>query len=259
MSTSGGKHAFWRNLANQKTQFVIGMVNNNLTLGEIGAALGGKSREYARQLIGQMEKYHGKKIFESREKVYSLAAVAKKLKVFSGTLSLFCRENGFALKKCGRRQMFTREMIQQLRNHPKIAGKRECVVCKKTFTPKNVTKRRIVCSKKCRRERHTQKHDALIREVPTAQTLRGWHSQVWQKLQEYTIAKAEVWLSLKHACVIAGISPPELIWLARRNIVATKPHPFKMWKGRRMRVYATSQMNIIRKAYQAYQLNHGKS
>ncbi len=263
--------AFWRNLADEKTQLIISMVNNqNATLEQIGFALGGLSREYVRQVIDAITTLYGEKIFTPSHGFYTIAEASDLVGGISvEAIRDLCRDGKISSKRrsTARRAKFLldEEGIEALRQHIMFRLKEvetACVVCGKVFLwclEDSSSVAPILCgSKKCRQERRSQTMKVLCACLPTLESLHEeWQRQVFMRLKEHELPEDDRWVPVDQAFQLAGVSIAQLYHLRRRRVVATMDHPTQKANktGRLVKLYSASQMAIIKEAYEACQEN----
>lgn len=136
--------------------------------------------------------------------------------------------------------------------HPKVEPKHErCVYCNQLFVPKpSGTRKKLVCyDNNCRRRHNAEARD---RTVMAGSTVQGWHVWLVEELRAAPIPADDRWVALSEARRCTGLTNIQLIWLARRAILVTRPHPTKLWRGRPVATYAMSQLTLVKIVYHSY-------
>lgn len=252
--------AAWRDLGDDRTKMIVGMVRRYATLQNIGDALG-VSRERARQLVKKISAEHGEHLFTSDKTFWTVPEAADELKTSASIISAICsagevscRRRGTIIDRKKGTWLIDSDSLEVLRNHPRVTRQRVCVICGATFSKSD--RHGLTCSDSCRDKRRLQTR--YCHERPTPDRLRGWHMELYIRLQSHCLPEHENWLTIFEAQRRTGLSPMQLFYLRIRNIVTIRPHPAKTWRGKPVATYATSEVDIAQQVYSVYQHQHGK-
>jgi len=162
---------------------------------------------------------------------------------------------------CCRPAFFTNDQADAVRAMPlavlrttpkRPAPKRKrCAYCKQFFIPKpSGTRTVFACYQPtCRYLRREAARRKLLEE---STQFRGWHVALIEALKSTGVPDDDQWVGLREAVSLTGITTIQLCWLGYRRVLAIRPHPTKLWHGRPVATYATSQLNIVQMVYQTY-------
>lgn len=251
--------AFWRNLNDERTQRIIAMVKEGATLEEIGQALGSVTKQYIHELLANIQRAHGSEVFGIEAPLFNTSEVAQLLKAPQYLIIKLCKEKIIpSVHRATKRgkYLLNAQSIEVLRVHPLVTGKKICRICGKLFVlPKSQRHRTLCFRPKCKSVYYRQRRAILCKQVPTADSLFGWHSDLWQQLRHRRFPQSEKWIGFHNACCQTGLSKMQLRWLRSRmgDIIATQPDPKRTRNGKPYLLYAASQMEIVRKVYAAWQ------
>lgn len=252
--------AAWRDLGNDRTKMIVGMVRRCATLQDIGNALG-VSRERARQLIKKISEEHGEHLFTSDKTFWTVPEAADELKTSASIISAICtagevscRRRGTIIDRKKGTRLIDSDSLEVLRNHPRVTRQKVCVMCGATFITSN--RRGLMCSDSCRDKRRLQTR--YCNERPTPDRLHGWHMELYIRLQSHCLPEHENWLAIFEAQRRTDLSRMQLTYLRTRNIVTIRPHPAKTWGGKPVATYAASELAIAKEVWEEFQRQHPK-
>lgn len=234
---------------------VIRMSRKVATNTEIGRVFN-VSGERARQLKVLIIKKYGKNILEPRKQLWTTEEVATKFEIPADVIRRICSRGEVS---CHRRSNSERSTwlidekgMKKLPQHPSVTGERVCDFCEKAFINKAKAGSKKFCSVKCSQKRHKQQHDAYADHEPTVDSLKGWHVDLFRRLEKHRILKREKWITLGGAVACSGLSTMQITHLKHRNLVTIKGHPTRTWGGCPMTLYATSEMKIAGKIFRSF-------
>lgn len=259
----GRKPPFWHNLNTSLSKKIISMRKRRETLDDIGKALGGKTKQWAQQIIRDMKALHGEEIFlpAPAEKLYTCAEAALEIPCSWHILRTLCESGEISFMRRGRGKgyLLTQQSIDQLREHPAITGEKTCVVCGETFICPPSYPGTKTCSPTCRDVRKNAVRLERMNSTPTLDTLLGWRKVVFQQLLHHKTPKCEEWITIREAAVMTGLTQSQIRLLKNRHIVSASPHPSRTWRGLKPLVMlARSEMIIVRDTVMQWQHQHNE-
>ncbi len=225
---------------------IIAMKKQRVTTREIAGVLRISCRR-VRELAGEILQLRGPDIFKPDEALW----IAKELCRITGCTPEFLRnlcKRGlipFRQDDPEGQRIFNQESLVALVKRMEEIGprKRACLACKTEFVG-----RANFCTVRCK-----NRHRYLTRGEWQPDCSHGWRKILWERLQGYVISEAEDWIGLTEAAQRAGLSKNQLLYLEDIAIVVTSPHPNRLWCGRPKKMYAASQMAIIKEVHQQFQ------
>lgn len=243
--------ASWHDIADERTQTIITMLEQHATLSEIAAVIGVTTKERVRQLIQSIRNKHGNGVFRPAQRVWNPNQAAKKLKVSPSLIVELCRSGQIPVEKPAVRPydhwLIGEVGMKVLRKHSTVKQERVCLECGTTF--KHGGTNTVTCSDKCSHTRRAKQRYA----EGEPESFVGWRRDLWEALQLHRIPEVEEWLPIGQAAQRTRLSQMQLLWLRRRKIVSVFLHPTKTWRGRPVMMFSASEMEIARQVYRKWQ------
>ena len=239
-------------IGNQRTQTIVEMRRRRASFQEIGYEIG-VTREGARYLVAKIAKAHGNKVFESQEQLWTQAEAAREIGVSQNTIHRICARGEvpcYRRGKTGRSKSYLVDKagIEALRQRFSAV----CTICGQKFAHSWPYRSPKLCSNtSCWRALKRRQRAAVLQKEPSAESLRGWLKDLWEKLQNHRIPENEEWISWTEAMSASGLSQIQLTWLRERRVISVRPHPKRKWRGQPKRSYAASEMEIARQVLAA--------
>lgn len=250
-----------RDLNSKLAQTIIGLKKQGATLKEIGNAIGGVTRERARQIIKRIAKEHGGDVFIPDEPFWTISEITSKIGLSQYCIRLLCRRNKIPCKRrIGIRHeyLLTQESIDALARYVKEKKeKRICKICGCLLNSRLYDV--LVCSPECYKKYCQRYREKLFVQKITSNNLRSWRLKLWQMLQFHKLPKNEQWVTISEFAKKTGLSQTQVCWLAKRKIIVTHNHPTKKWliDGKTpILMYSASQAQIVRQVYEEYVRNN---
>ena len=226
-------------------QLVIRMRKDGMTLREIGMRLG-ITYERVQQIIKKMSSRYGEELFKPDKPRFTIRNASVALGIPVNTLTHLCRRNELPHCRLGKGRLFlTEESLNALIAHPHFAyEQRTCAVCGALFET------RVKSAQRCC---GTQCYSRFRYRNSGKSSLTGWRRMAQERIAGHTVPENETWLAFSAAHHRAGISKMQLDWLALHRAVTVRPHPTKRAhrNGRPMRLFAASEMDLIRETRNA--------
>ncbi len=245
---SGGQPAIPLDRESGRFKAIVALTREGAILDEIGEALGGLSRERARQLRNKIIKIHGPEVLRPPEKRWTTAEAAGDLNVLSKTFWGIASELKLGRRQ-GRVRIFTRQDLDQIRAHLESRRRSICQVCGKEFFHDG-SHPRIVCNEKtCQKKRRW-----LLSNTPVKpEELKGWRKELWDALREHVIRANERWLVRSEAARRAELSEMQFEYLRTKGFLTVRNHPTLVASrsGKPVRLYASSEIAIVRRLNEA--------
>lgn len=233
---------------------IIDMKKKDVPLPEIAQKLG-VTKQSISYAINKIIKLYGKDVFTPETPLYTVEQVAKILGVPREKVRTICvtGEISCRLRSGARRAAYVIEEdgLRQLRLHPEVAQGKICAICGSIFMYLGAKTK--VCSEECGKAYSRKKWKDSAQKEPISGSFHGWHKELWQRLQLYTLNELEDWIAITEACKVATLSKEALYWLASRRVVTTRPDPVKKCRGKPVLLFAKSQMKIAREVVAKFQ------
>lgn len=228
-----------------RVQTIVQLAKQGAPLEVMGKAIGGVTRERARQVVNEIEEVHGVNVYNHRRNWLSVQRVAKNLRC----PDLFvrrCVKSGEAelaewRQRVGGPYFLTPKGVAQVKRKLQKAKNRKCANCGQEFRVRNPFSPRKFCKKKACQ--HSQ--SSYVLKGPVKYSI-GWLGAVRQKLSQHILPKPENWLTYSQARELTQLTPSQFMNLVRTKSFRTRLHPKRRWKGRKATLYAQSELLIVR-------------
>lgn len=239
-----------------RRQAIISLRRGKFTLEEIRRPFN-ITRERVRQIIAGVVKKYGAQVLEPKRKRYwTLQEAGAAFKTNPDTVRHLCRTEKVSFVRRGingtARLYVTKRGMGELKAYLISSRSCICTICQKKFTVRIKGKRpRVICySEACRRKYNAKKRAEFLSDKESLPSkISGWRKAVHRALLSHKIPENEEWLSFGEALKVSGLDTKiKLYYLYRCSLVTTCLHPARKARrtGEKLRIYAKSEMEIIR-------------
>ena len=205
------------------------------------------SHETIRQGILKIQSSFGKRIFTPDKKEWTARQIASKLRRAHTLVASVCSSGDITgCRKQGgdanARWLIDETGLKELRRHPLICKKNQCVICSRKFKVK--TTRPKTCSPKCARVHAAQLRSRLVENKLDTNALSGKALRVWQAIQR--CAEPKKWVTIGEAATKTNLTEMQVRWYVMRGIITSKPHPTRnSGRGERVTLCAFNQVKVM--------------
>lgn len=241
----------WIDLKDERVQTLLRMVREKRTRQEIADALK-VSRMFVYKAISGLEKAYGAEILISERRVWTAKEAAVELGVETPIVNKLCSDKVISASQRGKKEwLIDEDGIVQLRIHPTITGKYQCVICANSFPASGHCKVPI-CSPKCHSEYAKRQMKKLRTQEPTLDNTSGWVHAVLLALQSRDQSRSEELLTLSEAAERHGMQIHRITWLRQRSILTRFDHPTKRQGNRPIAACASGEVEIAARIFKEW-------
>lgn len=242
----------WIDLKDERVQTLLRMSRAKRTRQEIADALK-VSRMFVYKVIRGLTKAFGAEILVSEKRVWTAKEAAVELGVETPIVNKLCSDKVISACQRGKKEwLIDEEGMVQLRAHPTITGKYQCVICANSFPASRNCKVPICSSSKCRSEYAKRQMKKLRTEEPTLDNTSGWVHAVLLALQSREQPRSEELLTLSEATERYGMQVHRITWLRQRSILTRFDHPTKKHGNRPIAACASSEVEIAARIFKEW-------